>query len=419
VGVSLEDPDTAVTVSATTKIQVVAANLPPTATATSATCVENGAATISLTGSDPNSLPLTTQVGVVTHGTVSNLSPSRGTAIFTPEANFAGTATVTFTVSNGSAVSAPATATIQVLAVNQAPTYSSGGNVIVAQGSGAYSAAWATGVVPGPANESAQTITWQVAATNQRLFSSLPALSAAGVLTFTPVASELGVSTVSVTPVDSGGTANGGTPSGITTTFTITVSADGAVPTVLPLAIATMDGVTWTGNVQVLSSSPDATLTYDLGGSVPQGTLAVSSVGVVTFIPASSGSSATTMTVSDGLHATTVPVTVMVSKYSDTARPRITSIVAHETVVRGSTWTYTITVDPATVTAGAILRASVAGNPAVTITERSSTAFDLALPITGTTPLTQRFTAVVVDSVTGASDAQPIILAITDAGSNG
>src|SRR5205823_1272811 len=106
----------------------------------------------------------------------------------------------------------------------------SGGNVAVLEDSGAYSAAWATGVSAGPPDESSQSINFTVTNDNNALFSAQPAISPSGVLTFTPAANANGNATVTVTLHDDGGTANGGVDSSAPQTFTITVAAVNDAP---------------------------------------------------------------------------------------------------------------------------------------------------------------------------------------------
>ena len=76
--------------------------------------------------------------------------------------------------------SAPQTFTLTVSAVNDAPSFAAGGNVTVLEDSGAYTAAWATGVSAGPANEAGQTLAFQVTTNNATLFAVAPAVSPAG-----------------------------------------------------------------------------------------------------------------------------------------------------------------------------------------------------------------------------------------------
>src|SRR5205814_2321319 len=142
---------------------------------------------------------------------------SSGVLTFTPAADANGTTTVTVTpqdnggtANGGVDTTAPQTFTITVTAVNDPPSFTSGGNVSVFEDSGAYSAAWATSISAGPANESGQTLTFHASNDNNALFSAQPSVSASGVLTFTPAVDANGRAQVSTLLTDNGGTANGG-----------------------------------------------------------------------------------------------------------------------------------------------------------------------------------------------------------------
>ena len=89
---------------------------------------------------------------------------------------------------------------------------------------GAFSQQWATGS-PGPANESGQTLSYEVSvdAFGSLLFTVQPSIAADGTLTFTPNGF-IGVATVTVHVQDSGGTANGGVDTSGDQTFTITLN---------------------------------------------------------------------------------------------------------------------------------------------------------------------------------------------------
>jgi hypothetical protein len=159
-----------------------------------------------------------------------------GTLTFTAAANAYGSATITVsaqdnggTANGGVDTSAPVTFTIDVTAVNDAPSFSAGPSVTVLEDSGAFSAAWATGISAGP-NEGSQTVTFTAAADNAALFSVQPAVSSTGVLTFTPAANANGTATVTVTAHDDGGTANGGVDTSASQTFTITITAVNDAP---------------------------------------------------------------------------------------------------------------------------------------------------------------------------------------------
>ena len=82
---------------------------------------------------------------------------------------------------------------------------------------------WATGISPGPPDESAQTVTFKVSTSNGGAVRRPAAGELDGTLTYTPKALALGSATVTVTPVDNGGTADGGHDTGTPRTFTITI----------------------------------------------------------------------------------------------------------------------------------------------------------------------------------------------------
>ncbi len=103
--------------AATVTIEV-AANLPPTADDIELSTEFETPVEVPLTGTDPEGQSLTFQVGEVVGGTVTGTPPS---LVFTPAERFGGTASITYTVSDGRFTSAPATVTIQV-AANEPPS---------------------------------------------------------------------------------------------------------------------------------------------------------------------------------------------------------------------------------------------------------------------------------------------------------
>jgi large repetitive protein len=84
--------------------------------------------------------------------------------------------------------------------------------------------AWATNVSAGPADESSQTVTFDVVTDDPSLFAVQPALTPSGNLTFKPAPDAFGVATLTVTARDDGGTANGGADASAPRTFTITIN---------------------------------------------------------------------------------------------------------------------------------------------------------------------------------------------------
>lgn len=191
------------------------------------------------TGLSPGSLD---EAGQSLAFTVTNTNPTLfaatpaltpdGTLSFTPAANLSGSATVTVTLKDNGGVanggvdtSAAQTFTLTVNSSNDPPTFTAGANQTVLEDTGAKSVTgWATAISPGPANESAQTVSFLVTNDNPALFSTAPAISPAGVLTYTLAANAFGVATVSVQARDNGGVANGGVDTSAPQTFTITVT---------------------------------------------------------------------------------------------------------------------------------------------------------------------------------------------------
>ncbi|MCX6854624.1 MAG: tandem-95 repeat protein, partial [Verrucomicrobia bacterium] len=86
-------------------------------------------------------------------------------------------------------------------------------------------------IVAGPADESAQTVTFTVTNNNNALFSVQPAISADGTLTYTPVPGAVGSAFVSISVQDDGGSANGGAISALQT-FVITLTPANQPPVV-------------------------------------------------------------------------------------------------------------------------------------------------------------------------------------------
>lgn len=161
------------------------------------------------------------------------VSPT-GVLAYTPAPDANGSATITIelkdtggTVGGGVDTSASQTLTINVTAVNDAPSFTKGADQTVDEDAGAQTVpGWATAISSGPADESAQTLTFNVIGnTNAALFSAGPVIAPNGTLTYTPAANANGSATVTVALQDTGGTANGGADTSPPQTFTITVTA--------------------------------------------------------------------------------------------------------------------------------------------------------------------------------------------------
>ena len=164
-----------------------------------------------------------TAVSVAAHGDV--IIPASGTTIrYTPDADFVGTDSFTYTISDGNTTDT-ATVNITILQVNDAPSFQAGGDVSVDEDSGIHTGHhWASDISVGPANESGQVPSFEVSSDNPSLFASGPSVDADGTLSFTPALNAHGSATVSVTIEDDGGTLSGGADTGNTVSFTVTVN---------------------------------------------------------------------------------------------------------------------------------------------------------------------------------------------------
>jgi Bacterial Ig domain/Cadherin-like beta sandwich domain/HYR domain/Galactose oxidase, central domain/Kelch motif/Regulator of chromosome condensation (RCC1) repeat len=107
--------------TATVSITVTAVNDAPLANAQSVTTDEDTAASITLTGSDVDA-GTTLTFAIVAGPTTGTLTGTGATRTYTPAANFSGTDSFTFKANDGTVDSAPATVSITVTAVNDAPT---------------------------------------------------------------------------------------------------------------------------------------------------------------------------------------------------------------------------------------------------------------------------------------------------------
>jgi hypothetical protein len=159
---------------------------------------------------------------------------SSGTLTYTLAANANGSATITIEAqddggiaNSGVDTSASQTFVINLTAVNNAPSFTKGADQTVSEDAGAQTVAgWASDISAGPANESGQTVSFNVTGnTNSGLFSAAPAVDSSGTLTYTLAANANGSATITIEAQDDGGIANGGVDTSASQTFVINVTA--------------------------------------------------------------------------------------------------------------------------------------------------------------------------------------------------
>lgn len=200
------------------------------------------------------------------------IDPTTGNLIYTPAANAFGTATVTVRLQDnggtsfgGVDTSSDYTFTIDVNPVNDAPTFTRGSNITIAEDSPAQSVLWATNISPGPGtplppNESNQTVNFIVANDNPGLFTvgGQPTIAPNGTLNYTLAQDANGIAVVTVALRDNGGTDNGGVDTSALQTFTINVTGVNDAPTLTLPGAQTLDEDTVLGIPGVSINDVDA-----------------------------------------------------------------------------------------------------------------------------------------------------------------
>jgi len=186
--------------------------------------ISNGAAneseTVTITAVSDNP-------SVVPNPEVTYASPAtNGSMSIKPTDHRSGTAVITVTVNDGQAASSTIqrTFTVNVIAVNDAPSFTKGADVTVLEDAGPQSLpGWASAIVAGPEDEATQALNFLVSTEDAALFTTAPAISATGVLTFTTAPDANGTATVKVRLHDDGGTEVNGVDTSAEQSFSIVI----------------------------------------------------------------------------------------------------------------------------------------------------------------------------------------------------
>ncbi|WP_226570918.1 cadherin-like domain-containing protein [Mangrovibacter yixingensis] len=250
------------------------------------------------TASDVEGDSLTVTSASAANGTV--IINADGSLTYTPAANYNGSDTITYTISDGNGGTVTGTVAMTVTAVNDAPLASS---------------------VPAQTTDEDTPVTVNVLASASDVDGDTLAVTAAsaghgtvvingdGTVTYTPAANYNGSDTITYTISDG----NGGT---VTGTVAITVTAVNDAPqagTVTPQTTAEDTPVTV--NVLAGATDPDGDSLAVSTASADHGTVVINGDGTVTYTPAANynGSDTITYTLSDGNGGTvtsTVAITV-------------------------------------------------------------------------------------------------------------
>lgn len=242
------------------------------------------------------------------------VSPTTGDLTYIPAANASGVANVRVVLrdnggtADGGIDSSVATITITVNAINDAPSFTNAGDQTALEDAPAQSVNnWATNLSAGPANESSQTLSFTATSSVPSLFSTQPAISNTGTLTYTPATNANGTAIITVTCKDNGGVANGGIDS-VRATFNITITAVNDAPSFTKGTNQSVDENSgaktvsnWATN---LSKGPSNESSQALSFSVTKTNAslfsagpAVSPTGTLTFTPAANQYGTSTVTV--------------------------------------------------------------------------------------------------------------------------
>ncbi len=240
---------------------------------------------------------------------------ANGTLTFTPAPDANGSATITInlqdnggTANLGVDTSASQTFVINVTPVNDAPSFTSGGDITVLEDAGPQSVTgWATALSKGPADESAQMLNFIVSNSNNALFATQPSISPTGDLTYLTAPHGNGMATVSVQLQDNGGTANFGVDTSAAQTFTITVTPVNDAPSFVAGSNVTVledSGVYGPSNwATAMSAGPNETgqaLSFVVSNdniSLFSAQPAVNATGQLSFTPAADRNGVATVTV--------------------------------------------------------------------------------------------------------------------------
>ena len=295
-------------------------NAAPTAITLTIPVTEDAPKPVTLQGTDPENDPLTFQV--VSQPKQGSLSGTAPNLTYLPAANFFGTDSFTYKVSDGQLDSAAATVTLNVAAVNDPPTLATIPNLSVNQDSAAM-AITLQGITSGAANEPDLLI---VTAT-----SSNPALipqplvsyvspAATGSLIFTPAAGQTGTATITVTVNDG--------KAAVSSSFQVTVvpvTPENTAPAALALTIAVTEDTA--KQVVLKGSDPENDpLTFHVLTQPKQGSLSGTAPNL-TYTPATNffGTDSFTYKVNDGkVDSAGSTVTLNVAAVNDP--PRLAAI---------------------------------------------------------------------------------------------
>jgi len=157
-------------------------------------------------------------------GNVTIRNQTEGQYMYEPDSDIFGDDIFSFYVKKETENSAPCPVTVNILPVNDAPSFTKGANIVCLshENHTVRKTGWATNIKPGPSNESDQSISFHLTVSDESYFLRLPHISPDGTITFQPEFNICGTVDVSVSLTDNGGTVRGGIDTSSKQTFQIT-----------------------------------------------------------------------------------------------------------------------------------------------------------------------------------------------------
>ncbi|MGC3957145.1 MAG: hypothetical protein QM813_04020 [Verrucomicrobiota bacterium] len=301
------------------------------------------------------------------------------TLTFSPLTNAYGSATITV-VANDGTVSTTNSFALTVTAVNDLPDFAVSTNlVLVAEDAGAITnASFLTGLSTGPGNETNQTWAFTVTSGTNFAWTTAPAISTNGTLTFRTATNAIGTNLITVVMKDSGGTTSGGRDS-VTNTFSIGVTPANDAPYFTGIAAKSILEDATTNNTTVVNvidtdtvnTSVAVTVTSSDTNLVAVALTSTNAIGTtnsaltLTFSPVTNANGSATITVvaNDGSASTTNSFALTVTAVNDlpdftvstnlvlvaedggaiTNASFLTGMSAGPTNEAAQTWTFTVT----------------------------------------------------------------------------
>ncbi len=290
------------TTTGSISITVDPTNDAPTTSGATLVGQEDGSIAGQVTGIDVDGDALSFAVdGAPSNGTVT-MNPD-GSFSYTPAANFNGTDSFTYTVSDGNGGTTTGTVSVNVAAVNDAPTTSGGNAQIAEDGS-------VTGQLTGE-DVDGDTISFGLADNGAPAHGTV-SINPDGSYSYTPNPDFVGTDSFTYSVSDG----NGGTTLG---TISVTVTNTNDAPTTSGATLAGQEDGTIAGQVTGVDVDGDA-LSFAVDGAPANGTVTMNPDGSFSYTPAPNfnGTDSFTYTVSDGNGGTTTgTVSVNVAAVND------------------------------------------------------------------------------------------------------